>query len=96
MNFGFCVPFVYAFLPKCARFPSQNHLCVFGGMDASGMIKEQDYFTSLLDAREGRWHKRAIAVDPNLSGDYHGAFVSEFADIYFSNRISCFLSTKWF
>lgn len=54
---------------------TQNHLCVFGGMDAGGVIKEQDYFTSLLDAREGRWHKRAIAVDPNLSGDYHGAIL---------------------
>ena len=62
------------FVPTSSTLPAtQNHLCVFGGMDAGGVIKEQDYFTSLLDAREGRWHKRAIAVDPNLSGDYHGA-----------------------
>jgi hypothetical protein len=70
---------IRVFVPTSPVLPAaQNHLCVFGGMDAGGVIKEQDYFTSLLDAREGRWHKRAIAVDPNLSGDYHGAILGLF------------------
>ena len=59
----------------------QNHLCVFGGMNDSGLIKETDVYTSTYDSREGRWHKRSIAVpDANLGGDFTGACCSRVID----------------
>ena len=51
-----------------------NNLCIFGGMDANGVLKESDVFTNFYDTREGKWNKRSFN-DPNLTGDYTGHFI---------------------
>ena len=44
-------------------------------MDATGLLKESEVYTSCYDSREGRWTKRSVN-DTSLNGDYHGHFIA--------------------
>ena len=57
-----------------SAFAVNSNICIFGGMDANGVLRDSDFFTANYDLREGKWTRRVLN-DPNIVGDFCAHFI---------------------